>query len=118
MSKKLESLCPSNAADCSPSSIYLQWRGDSDDVGEPVPAESLECVTWCADKVFDHDVRYVRWDLVERLLRDVMQIHADPNDAGHNQCDEEKCQWCEWASELFTGNETSPDAGAKEKPMP
>jgi len=93
--------CPSTP--CSPSSIYLQWYGDDepsdfDDGTEPAD------VTWAQEKVWDHDVRYVRWDLVERLLSDVMRIHADPNDAGHNYCDDDKCQWCEWASELFPEN--------------
>jgi len=104
MKRNWKAYAPLCDAACSPSSIYLQWHGDSDDVDEPVPEEALEFVTWCADRVFDHDVRYVRWDLVDRLLRDVMMIHADPNDAGHNQCDEDKCQWCEWASELFPEN--------------
>lgn len=99
-----------SASSFAPTAIYLQYHGDADEP-EPVDDEfSEEHVTWCRDEIFRHDVRYVRWDLVERLLRDVMMTHADPNDAGHNQCDEDQCQWCEWASELFPQNESSDGA--------
>lgn len=31
---------------------------------------------------------------VPDLLTDVMQIHADVNDADYNNCDNSPCQWC------------------------
>lgn len=71
----LKRLSSSGATDCSASSfappvIHLQYHGDADDA-EPVDDEfSEEHVTWCRDAIFRHDVRYIRWDLVERLLRD------------------------------------------------
>ena len=93
------------SAPCSPSSIYLQWHGDGDEPDTtPIPEDCKEFVTWCEDKVFTHDVRYVRWDLVERLLIDVMRNHSSPDNGDYNYCDEDRCQWCEWASELFPEN--------------
>lgn len=64
----------SSPVPCSPSSIYLQWQGDSDDCDEPVPEESLEFVTWCEDKVFDHDVRYVRGDLADEMRAIIYEV--------------------------------------------
>jgi len=47
-----------------PKEIWLQWHGDArpDDPGEPTPSE----VTWWTRQVFDHDVRYVRADTVDK----------------------------------------------------
>jgi hypothetical protein len=70
----LKRLSSSGATDCSASSfappeIHLQYHGDAEDA-EPVDDEfSEEHVTWCRDAIFRHDVRYIRGDLVERLLR-------------------------------------------------
>lgn len=98
---------PSCDAACSPSSIYLQVFGDSEDTKTPIPDESWGEVTWCRDQIFAGDVRYVRWDLVERLLTDIMAQHADPCSPWYNDCEKagERCQWCEWASGLFPEND-------------
>lgn len=56
------------ASPCSPPNVvWLQYHGDSDPVewGTEQPAE----VTWCADQIFEHDVEYVRADLVRELLK-------------------------------------------------
>jgi hypothetical protein len=93
---------PSPSLACSPVEIFLQWHGDADpnEIGDVEPSE----VTWCADQVFRHDVRYVRWDKVEPILRDILQDHADESSPFYNHCDQDKCQMCEWASELFLEN--------------
>ena len=41
-----------------PGRIFLQWNGDA----EPSPTQppSLADVTWCKEKVFEHDEEYVR----------------------------------------------------------
>lgn len=43
-----------------PERIYLQWHGD----GEPDEEPPVE-VSWCEDKIFTHDVEYVRRDLLD-----------------------------------------------------
>ena len=117
MKTKLESDTGSKLPACSPRSIYLQVFGDSDDTETPIPAESWGEVTWCKDRVFAADVRYVRWDLVERLLTDSMAAHADPCSPWYNDCEKagERCQWCEWASELFPENDTAHTQKGRER---
>jgi hypothetical protein len=39
-----------------------------------------------------------------KLLREVMQSHADPTDPNYNQCDTSPCQWCEDAKKLIGPN--------------
>ena len=34
------------------------------------------------------------------LLRDIMDIHRDPNDGQYNECDTDPCAWCVEAKEL------------------
>lgn len=47
-----------------PNRIWLQFHGDGspDDPGEPDPAD----VTWCQDKINEHDVEYVRSSWIDR----------------------------------------------------
>ena len=53
---------------CSPPNVvWIQYHGDSDPV-EWGPEEPSE-VTWSAYQVFEHDVEYVRADLVRELLK-------------------------------------------------
>jgi len=49
-----------------PLSLWLQWYGDGtpEDPGEVCESQ----VTWCRDKIFAHDVEYVRADRVNILL--------------------------------------------------
>ena len=35
------------------------------------------------------------------LLKDVMQLHSDPNGAQYNECDTAPCSWCEEAKRLM-----------------
>ena len=47
-----------------PKEVWLQWYGDlfkEDELIEP-PHDAE--ITWCSEEVFDHDVRYIREDLV------------------------------------------------------
>jgi len=65
-----------------PDTIYLQFYGDvlPDDVALPDGAEPGG-VTWCADRVFNADVEYVRADRLKAMeaerdrLREAIQQH-------------------------------------------
>jgi hypothetical protein len=48
-----------------PTTIYLQWHGDSDDLDEPIHEDE---VTWCRDRIFDGDIEYIRADAVRAAL--------------------------------------------------
>jgi hypothetical protein len=50
-----------------PLSLWLQWHGDGSPDDDGHVAESD--VTWCREKVFEHDVEYVRADRVNILLQ-------------------------------------------------
>jgi hypothetical protein len=41
-----------------PARIFLQWNGDQEP--DPTTPPCLSEVTWCKDRVFGHDVEYVR----------------------------------------------------------
>lgn len=42
-----------------PEIIWLQWHGDSDPSVEDPTDQIFESeVTWCRDKIFDHDIEY------------------------------------------------------------
>lgn len=43
-----------------PEKIYLQWHGDADPADYPDDEPRGDDVTWCRDKIFDHDIAYVR----------------------------------------------------------
>jgi len=45
-----------------PKTIYLQLIDDDGD--------EIDEVTWCQDSIYEHDVRYVRWDQVVAVLED------------------------------------------------
>jgi len=49
-----------------PLNLWLQWHGDGnpEDDGEVCESE----VTWCREKIFDHDVEYVHADEIRRAL--------------------------------------------------
>jgi hypothetical protein len=67
--------CP--AATCSPYSIYLQWHGDaepSEFYDGPEPGD----VTWAKERIWAHDVKYIRADVVKKLMESVaVRIAAD-----------------------------------------
>lgn len=52
-----------------PEKIYLQLQEEQE--GEDVAFESLGECTWCADRIFDSDVEYVRADSITYLLDQV-----------------------------------------------
>ncbi len=55
-----------------PKKIYLQWHGDADPADYPDgPDPDQSDVTWCADKIFEHDIEYVRVDELDRLRAEV-----------------------------------------------
>lgn len=53
-----------------PKKIFLQYFGDADprDLDEPIDVRSHE-ITWCIDKIFKHDIAYVRADLATAQRR-------------------------------------------------
>ena len=57
-----------------PEKIYLQWHGDGepDDLGEV----SEHDVTWCRNKIFNHDIEYVSASEIARL-REAIKTHAE-----------------------------------------
>jgi hypothetical protein len=54
-----------------PELIYLQWWGDVN-LEEMSELERLDTggieATWCADKIYEHDVEYVRKDLFDNVV--------------------------------------------------
>ena len=42
-----------------PSAIYLQWWGDDGPDGYDAEPDDMD-VSWCREKMFTHDIRYVR----------------------------------------------------------
>lgn len=43
-----------------PEKLYLQFYGDSDDAEGGIPDPGDMDITWCREKIFDHDLEYVR----------------------------------------------------------
>ena len=84
----------------------------------PSSGSERRLVRRCVSHHFACDCRE---DAFAKLLKDVMQLHSDPNGAQYNECDTDPCAWCEEAKRLmFHGhpdppNETSPFVGANEK---
>lgn len=58
-----------------PERIFLQWHGDAnrwereDADFSPDHAD----VTWCADKVFEHDIEYIRADAAEARVNKAVE---------------------------------------------
>lgn len=47
-------------------------------------------------------------DKMKGLLREVMSWHADKESRDYNDCDQEKCLWCEQAQELIDQGAPNP----------
>lgn len=61
-----------------PKKIYLQWHGDADPADYPDgPDPDQSDVTWCADKIFEHDIEYVRVDELDRLRAELAVLAGD-----------------------------------------
>lgn len=61
-----------------PDRIYLQWHGDADPADYPNgPDPSLDDVTWCADKIYEHDIEYVPATEVTRLRAEFAECKRD-----------------------------------------
>ena len=57
-----------------PEKIYLQWPDQ-----EPPEGSSEidpEYITWCQDRIEDHDVEYVRKDLLDQALAEIARRHG------------------------------------------
>ena len=60
-----------------PERIYLQTELNDWD-SEDIAWESLEGVTWCADRINDNDIEYVRRDIAAKLWAALDQELAYP----------------------------------------
>ena len=61
-----------------PERIWLQWWGDGD---PDEPGEVyLDEVTWQDERIFDHDVEFVRKDKVAELLDNIIVAYDLPGD--------------------------------------
>ena len=61
-----------------PDRIYLQWHGDADPADYPNgPDPSLDDVTWCADKIYEHDIEYVPANEVTRLRAELAVARSE-----------------------------------------
>lgn len=47
-----------------PTIIFLQWHGDAEPSESFDPPEESE-VTWCRERIFEHDLKYVRADVAD-----------------------------------------------------
>lgn len=68
-----------------PQIIWLQWHGNSEPTDDE-PSEPVYEVTWCPDKIFQHDVAYVNqeiyqrlWKLAERVWTAALPVKGYPN---------------------------------------
>lgn len=55
-----------------PQTIWLQWNGEAEP--EPDTPVDAENVSWCAQKVFDHDVEYTRVDDLDSAMQRLGQL--------------------------------------------
>ena len=46
-----------------PDNIWLQFHGDGEPEDTPVSSDD---VTWCQDKIYDHDIHYIKADALRR----------------------------------------------------
>lgn len=53
-----------------PDRLWLQWHGDADPELETGGEVSEGDVTWCRDKIFEHDIEYTRTSLSSTAARD------------------------------------------------
>lgn len=51
-----------------PERIWLQWHGDADPEIEDGEVSEGD-VSWCRDKIFTHDIEYIRADLADAALK-------------------------------------------------
>ena len=64
--------------------------------------------TLISDTLHGHDVELSRKAALDAeigsLLREIMQMHADPDAPEYNECDTSPCNWCERAAKLIGPN--------------
>lgn len=53
-----------------PDTIWLQYHGDAEPENEPVDADGI---TWCWEEIFQQDIRYIRADVIEQRILDVIK---------------------------------------------
>lgn len=47
-----------------------------------------------------HNACLCRETKIRKLIKEVMESHADPESNEYNRCDTDPCQWCRDAKEL------------------
>jgi len=60
-----------------PNKIFLQWHGEGDPQDPRSPSQGD--VTWSKDKVFEHDIEYVKAPEIQRLEARVGELEAAIN---------------------------------------
>ena len=75
-----------------PEKIYLQCEEDWD--------EFTEGQTWCKDRIFEHDVEYLRIDSVEINRLRNLEMHARRL---KKQCERYDTQGCRWDCKAMRG---------------
>lgn len=48
-----------------PDILWLQYYGDAEPEDTPVDSND---VSWCVDKIFDHDIKYIRAEALRRTV--------------------------------------------------
>jgi hypothetical protein len=66
----------------SPVRIFLQWSGDADPADYPDAPPALSEVTWYSERVFEHDVEYVKADGLRALLKEWLEHDLQDSRAG------------------------------------
>lgn len=101
-----------------PARIFLQWNGDADPADYATPPDASD-VTWCADRIFRHDVEYIRADRVQVLIDalDGLAKHCTRADYTVAQLDEVVSRMAKSALDNFAnkkGQQSLPAGGLTE----
>lgn len=62
-----------NKAELNPKKIYLQADPENE---KPKDFENLEGITWCADKINNNDIEYIRADVMQQYADEQMEKEA------------------------------------------
>ena len=66
-----------------PKRIWLQISDDAHNADEDFPETASDQITWCADSVMEVEVKYIRADLVEELMKAARMASATLGHAYH-----------------------------------
>ncbi len=66
-----------------PERIWLQISDDAHNADEDFPEPASDQITWCQDSVMEVEVKYIRADLVEELIKAARMASATLGHAYH-----------------------------------